>query len=93
MELRATKSEKWFAPLLVISLFITQLDSGIISTNLSSMARGLMLTPAEKSWIVSVYTLGLLFATPVMGSMIDRFGYRIVFLTELVFYFVGASVI
>lgn len=89
MELRATKSEKRFAPLLVISLFITQLDSGIISTNLSSMARGLMLTPAEKSWIVSIYTLGLLFATPVMGSMIDRFGYRMVFLTELAFYFVG----
>jgi MFS family permease len=89
MELRATKSERWFAPLLVISLFITQLDSGIIITNLSSMARGLMLTPAEKSWIVSIYTLGLLFATPVMGSMIDRFGYRMVFLTELAFYFVG----
>ncbi|MCD5003645.1 MFS transporter [Enterococcus saccharolyticus] len=89
MELHVTKSERWITPLLVISLFITQLDSGIISTNLSSMARELMLAPAEKSWIVSIYTLGLLFATPIMGSLIDRFGYRMVFLTELVLYFLG----
>ncbi len=89
MELQAVKSDKWVTPLFIISLFITQLDAGILSTNLSSMARSLTLAPAEKSWLVSIYTLGLLFATPIMGSLIDRFGYRLVFLTELVFYFCG----
>lgn len=83
---KSTKSFRW---LIIISLFVTQLDSGIISTNLSSMARELMLSAMQKGWVVSIYTIGLLLATPIMGNLIDRYGYRFVFLTELAFYFVG----
>lgn len=84
-----SKSARSFRWLLLISLFITQLDSGIISTNLSSMTRDLALIPQQRGWIIAIYTIGLLLATPVMGSLIDRIGYRAVFLIELGLYFIG----
>lgn len=89
MDVPVSQSKNRINLLLLISLFITQLDSGIMSTNLSSISRTFALSPQEKSWVVAVYTLGLLFATPIMGSFIDRFGYRTVFLMELGFYFIG----
>ncbi|WP_228385980.1 MULTISPECIES: hypothetical protein [unclassified Lactococcus] len=57
---KSTKSFRW---LIIISLFVTQLDSGIISTNLSSMTRELMLSAMQKGWVVSIYTIGLLLAS------------------------------
>jgi len=56
--------------LLLISLFITQLDSGIMSTNLSSISRTFALSPQEKSWVVAVYTLGYFLRRPLWGVLL-----------------------
>lgn len=70
MDVPVSQSKNRINLLLLISLFITQLDSGIMSTNLSSISRTFALSPQEKSWVVAVYTLGLLFATPIMGVLL-----------------------
>lgn len=79
----------WFYSLAVL---ITQMDSGAISTFLSSIMRQYQLTSAGASWASGLYTLGLVVATPVVANLVELVGERRVFLSELCLWFIGALI-
>ena len=73
----------------MVIVFITQLDGGAVPTMLPSITRTFGLTTMGSSWVVGLYTLGLVVGTPITSNLSDAHGTRKVFLWELVFWFLG----
>lgn len=76
----------WF---FMVIVFITQLDGGAVPTMLPSITRTFGLTTMGSSWVVGLYTLGLVVGTPITSNLSDAHGARKVFLWELTFWFLG----
>ncbi|MCP8614421.1 MFS transporter [Bifidobacterium asteroides] len=76
----------WF---FMVIVFITQLDGGAVPTMLPSITRTFGLTTMGSSWVVGLYTLGLVVGTPITSNLSDAHGTRKVFLWELAFWFLG----
>ena len=76
----------WF---FMVIVFITQLDGGAVPTMLPSITRTFNLTTMGSSWVVGLYTLGLVVGTPITSNLSDAHGTRKVFLWELAFWFAG----
>lgn len=92
MEAKLTREQVapvWFYSLAVL---VTQMDNGAISTFLSSIMRQYSLSSADASWSSGLYTIGLVVGTPIVASLIELFGQRRVFLSELSLWFVGALI-
>ena len=73
----------------MVIVFITQLDGGAVPTMLPSITRTFGLTTMGSSWVVGLYTLGLVVGTPITSNLSDVHGTRKVFLWELAFWFLG----
>ena len=73
----------------MVIVFITQLDGGAVPTMLPSITRTFGLTTMGSSWVVGLYTLGLVVGTPITSNLSDAHGARKVFLWELTFWFLG----
>ena len=73
----------------MVIVFITQLDGGAVPTMLPSITRTFGLTTMGSSWVVGLYTLGLVVGTPITSNLSDAHGTRKVFLWELAFWFLG----
>lgn len=76
----------WF---FMVIVFITQLDGGAVPTMLPSITRTFGLTTMGSSWVVGLYTLGLVVGTPITSNLSDAHGTRKVFLWELALWFLG----
>lgn len=76
----------WFFMAIV---FITQLDGGAVPTMLPSITRSFGLTTMGSSWVLGMYTLGLVVGTPITSNLSDAHGLRKVFLWELALWFLG----
>lgn len=76
----------WFFMAIV---FITQLDGGAVPTMLPSITRTFGLSTMGSSWVVGLYTLGLVVGTPITSNLSDAHGTRKVFLGELALWFLG----
>lgn len=76
----------WF---FMVIVFITQLDGGAVPTMMPSITRTFGLTTIGSSWVVGLYTLGLVVGTPITSNLSDAHGTRKVFLWELAFWFLG----
>ncbi|RBP98073.1 MFS transporter [Bifidobacterium aemilianum] len=76
----------------MVIVFITQLDGGALPTMLPAITRSFDLSTMGSSWVVGIYTLGLVAATPITSNLSDSHGRRKVFLWELALWFCGCLI-
>jgi EmrB/QacA subfamily drug resistance transporter len=69
-----------------VSGFLFQFDLTALSAALPDMAASLSAQVADQAWIISVYSLALIFALPLAGPMADRYGRRELFIVGTVLF-------
>ena len=74
---------------LLAALFIGALDSTVVTTATTSIAKDLN-GFSLISWIFSIYTLTTCVATPIFGKLADLFGRRSIFTIGLALFLVGS---
>ena len=88
---RPAMAQEWVsATVFVTSLFMSILDSTIVTVALPSIARDLGASTASTGWVVVAYLLSLAVCIPASGWIGDRFGTKRTFLGALAL-FAGAS--
>lgn len=88
---RQSFAQEWVvATVFVTSLFMSILDSTIVTVALPSIARDLGASTAATGWVVVAYLLSLAVCIPASGWIGDRFGTKRTFLGALAL-FAGAS--
>ncbi len=82
---------KWW-PLVAVCLgtFMFLLDTTVLSVALPDLGEGLSASLPELQWVVNIYTLVLAVLMLTMGSLVDRFGARTVYVAGLVVFGVGS---
>jgi EmrB/QacA subfamily drug resistance transporter len=65
-----------------IALLMSSLDQTIVATALHALQHGLHASINWASWTITVYSVGLLLALPVVGRLSDRYGRRRIFLAS-----------
>ncbi len=63
-----------------VSGFLFQFDLTALSAALPDIASSLSAQVSDQSWVISVYSLALIFALPLAGPIADRYGKRRLFL-------------
>src|SRR5262252_973837 len=76
---------------LMLAMFLAGLDTTIVATTLSTMARDLNGWELM-SWVVSAYLVASTVTTPIYGRLSDLYGRRPILLTGIAL-FLGASVL
>lgn len=82
---------KWW-PLVAVCLgtFMFLLDTTVLSVALPDVGKGLAAPLATLQWIANIYTLVLAVLMLAMGSLVDRFGARTVYVAGLVVFGVAS---
>src|SRR5699024_7553291 len=75
---------------LLIRVFMTALDNGIISAALSTINSYFNFSATARTWGITLYTLGLKITTPIVGKLSDRYGRKKLFLIEIVIFTIGS---
>ena len=88
---RAPVQEWVVATVFVTALFMSILDSTIVTVALPTIARDLAVTTASTGWVVIGYLLSLAVLIPASGWIGDRFGTRRVFLLALALFGVSSA--
>src|SRR5690625_6693651 len=60
--------------ILLIGVFMAALDNGIISAALTTINSSFNVSATSGSWGITLYTLGLAVATPIVGKLADKYG-------------------
>jgi EmrB/QacA subfamily drug resistance transporter len=63
-----------------VSGFLFQFDLTALSAALPDIASSFSAPVSDQAWVISVYSLALIFALPIAGPMADRYGKRRLFL-------------
>lgn len=69
-----------------LSILMISIDQTIVATALVAIQQDLDAEFAWASWIITVYSLGLLVTMPVAGSIADQFGRKRIFLAAIVLF-------
>jgi len=86
-----TDSTKKFLPiLLAMAIFMQMLDSTILNTSLTAIARDLNESPLNMQSAIISYVLTLALFIPVSGFLADKFGTRKVFIFALILFSIGS---
>src|SRR5690625_2763788 len=75
---------------LLIGVFMAALDNGIISAALTTINASFDVSATSGTWGITLYTLGLAIATPIVGKLSDRYGRKKLFLIEIVIFTIGS---
>lgn len=87
------KSQKWTILLLTIAVFMAGLDNGIISAALTTIYNSFNVSPTWGAWSVTIYTLGVAIAVPIIGKLSDNYGRKKVFIIEILLFGVGSLLV
>src|SRR5699024_11484154 len=66
------------------------LDNGIISAALTTINGTFIVSATLGTWGITLYTLGMAVATPIVGKLSDRYGRKKLFLIELIIFTFGS---
>lgn len=75
---------------LLIGVFMAALDNGIISAALTTINSSFNVSATHGTWGITLYTLGLAIATPIVGKLSDRYGRKKLFLIEIAIFTIGS---
>lgn len=76
--------------ILLIGVFMAALDNGIISAALTTINSSFDVTATAGTWGITLYTLGMAIATPIVGKLSDRYGRKKLFLIEVAIFSLGS---
>lgn len=76
--------------ILLIGVFMAALDNGIISAALTTINSSFDINATQGTWGITLYTLGLAIATPIVGKLSDRYGRKKLFLIEIAIFTIGS---
>ncbi|WP_418605560.1 MFS transporter [Lacticaseibacillus styriensis] len=89
-----TKKNSIFAlSIFIIGVFMSALDNGIISSTLSTINYSFHVNEVQGTWAITLYTLGMAIATPIIGKLADKFGRRKLFLIEILIFAIGSLLV
>ncbi|MDG3062119.1 MFS transporter [Lacticaseibacillus casei] len=89
-----TKKNSVFAlSIFIIGVFMSALDNGIISSALSTINYSFHVNEVQGTWAITLYTLGMAIATPIIGKLADKFGRRKLFLIEILIFAIGSLLV
>src|SRR5699024_11582818 len=71
---------------LLIGVFMSALDNGIISAALTTINSSFDVSATAGTWGITLYTLGLAITTPIVSKLSDRYGRKKLFLIEIVIF-------
>jgi EmrB/QacA subfamily drug resistance transporter len=74
-----------------ISGFLFQFDLTALSAALPDIASSLSAQVSDQAWVISVYSLALIFALPLAGPIADRYGKRRLFLIGTVLFALSSA--
>src|SRR5699024_12364404 len=66
------------------------LDNGIISAALTTINSSFNIDATAGTWGITLYTLGMAMATPIVGKLSDRYGRKKLFLIEIAIFTIGS---
>src|SRR5690625_681422 len=75
---------------LLIGVFMAALDNGIISAALTTINSSFNIDATAGTWGITLYTLGMAIATPIVGKLSDRYGRKKLFLIEIAIFTIGS---
>lgn len=75
---------------LLFGVFMAALDNGIISAALTTINGSFNVSATLGTWGITLYTLGMAVATPIVGKLSDRYGRKKLFLIELIIFTIGS---
>jgi len=75
---------------LLLGVFMAALDNGIISAALTTINGTFNVSATLGTWGITLYTLGMAVATPIVGKLSDRYGRKKLFLIELIIFTIGS---
>lgn len=90
---KQTNSQKWPIFLLTFGVFMAGLDNGIISAALTTIYNSFNVTPTWGAWSVTIYTLGVAIAVPIIGKLSDNYGRKRLFLFEILLFGFGSLLV
>ncbi|QIL46370.1 MFS transporter [Vagococcus coleopterorum] len=79
--------------ILVLGVFMSALDNGIISAALTTINSSFDVSEVQGSWGITLYTLGMAISTPIIGKMADRYGRKKLFLAEIFLFAIGSLLV
>src|SRR5699024_11737866 len=65
-------------------------DNGIISAALTTINSSFNIDATAGTWGITLYTLGMAIATPIVGKLSDRYVRKILFLIEIAIFTIGS---
>lgn len=76
--------------ILLIGVFMAALDNGIISAALTTINASFDVSATAGTWGITLYTLGMAIATPIVGKLSDRYGRKKLFIIEIAIFTIGS---
>ncbi|MRX41359.1 MFS transporter [Flavobacterium sp. LC2016-23] len=89
-EQNSSTTKKILPVILATSIFMQMLDSTILNTSITSIARDLKESPLEMQNAIISYVLTLALFMPVIGFLSDKFGTKKVFIFALFLFSLGS---
>ncbi|EKU50139.1 MFS transporter [Staphylococcus massiliensis] len=87
------KSFDIVALFLLLGVFMSALDNGIISAALTTINNSFDIDAQMGSWGITIYTLGMAVTTPIAGKLADMYGRKKVFIAEVVLFGLGSLLV
>jgi EmrB/QacA subfamily drug resistance transporter len=93
--LHSPPSESQSAPPVLIAAcvsgFLFQFDLTALSAALPDIASSFSAQVSDQAWVISVYSLALIFALPIAGPIADRYGKRRLFLLGTLLFAISSA--
>lgn len=86
-------TEKLAMMVLVLGVFMSALDNGIISAALTTINSSFNVSEVQGSWGITLYTLGMAISTPIIGKLADRYGRKKLFMIEIILFAIGSFLV
>lgn len=90
VNLSKSSTKKLLPVILATAIFMQMLDSTILNTSLSSIAKDLQESPLNMQNAIISYVLTLAVFMPVSGFLADKFGTKKVFISSLILFSIGS---
>ncbi len=88
--MKKSKSATLALIILIVGVFMSALDNGIIASALSSINYSFHVGEVQGTWGITLYTLGMAISTPIVGKLADKYGRRRLFLIEITIFAIGS---
>ncbi|WP_337085302.1 MFS transporter [Elizabethkingia anophelis] len=90
VNLSKSSTKKILPVILATAIFMQMLDSTILNTSLTSIAKDLQESPLNMQNVIISYVLTLAVFMPVSGFLADKFGTKKVFISSLILFSIGS---